>query len=173
MDNTAKAHFQRFARYNLWANGRLYGAAAALPEACLWRDQGAFFGSLMGTLNHLLVGDQLWLARLTGAPAPALRLDTVLYRDLEPLRAARGETDLHLRQTMDDWPGSRFGETLSYASTNGQRWEQPVAEVLTHIFNHQTHHRGQAHVLVGQLGGTPPELDFIYFRRAESVPVPR
>ncbi len=158
-------HFRTFARYNRWANDRLYAAAAALPDADYRADRGAFFRSLHGTLNHLLVADRIWLRRLAGeGPAPA-RLDDVLFEDLAELRAARAAEDERLVGYVDGLDEARLRADLGYRNTSGKAFTQPLAQVLAHVFNHQTHHRGQAHTILTGLGRDAPELDLIFFLR--------
>src|SRR5258708_25840315 len=92
----AESYFLTLARYNAWANRRLYDACAALPEAEYMKPRQAFFGSIHGTLNHLLVGDRIWLARIEHRPPPKLALDQILYGDLVSLRVARLAAHEHL-----------------------------------------------------------------------------
>ncbi|MGQ9369554.1 DinB family protein [Azospirillum sp. ST 5-10] len=160
-----KGHFQDLARYNRWANRRLYDAVAAVPEARFHEDRGAFFGSLCGTLNHILVGDRAWMRRIEGTGPQPPALDAILHREFAALRAAREAEDERIVRVVDAQDADRFAGTLSYTTMRGEPWEQPFAQVLTHVFNHQTHHRGQAHTLLSQLGHAAPELDFIYFLR--------
>jgi uncharacterized damage-inducible protein DinB len=160
-----KQHFLRYALYNQWANRRLFDAAHALPEDKLWRDMGAFFGSLMGTLNHILVADQIWMARFASEPIPNVRLNSVLFRDLPGLTRAREEMDARFLAFVEGRDEAALQAEVSYASLQGDRFTQPLELLLTHVFNHQTHHRGQAHGLLIQLGGEPPVLDLIYFAR--------
>lgn len=160
-----KEHYLRFARYNRWANRRLYAAAAALPEDRLWKDMGAFFGSLMGTLNHILVTDRMWLARFEAQPAPDLKLNSVVHRDLPGLTLAREALDERILGFVEGLDQARLTAEITYASTLGSRFTQPLELLLAHVFNHQTHHRGQAHGLLSQLGAEPPILDLVYFSR--------
>jgi uncharacterized damage-inducible protein DinB len=127
-----KAHFDTFAQYNAWANRRLYDAAADLSDADYRADRGAFFKSMHGTLNHLLVTDRIWMQRITGQGDAPDRLDAILFDDLV---------------------------------ATPEMFEQPLAPALAHLFNHQTHHRGQAHMILTSLGRKAPELDLLYFQR--------
>lgn len=157
-----------FAGYNAWANGRLYEAAGELPHTDYHGDVQAFFGSLHGTLNHILVGDLLWLGRLgrdTGDVAPPpTALDVVLFEDLPGLRAARRLADGHISAVCADLTPERLAGSVSYL-----RWGEPTSQrlwqILAHLFNHQTHHRGQAHGLLSRLGREAPALDLIYYLR--------
>ncbi len=159
----AKPHFETLALYNRWANRRLYETAAALTETQFREDRGAFFKSICGTLNHILVADQIWLERIEGTGPKPSALDAVLHDRLENLRVARDAEDARLLRMVTAQPEERFAGTLTYRNTKGTPFERPFADVLTHIFNHQTHHRGQAHSLFTQFGLTAPVLDFLYF----------
>jgi hypothetical protein len=88
--------FRMFAGYNAWANERLYSAAAMLSDSEYRADHGAFFGSVHGTLNHLLVGDRIWMQRLTGEGEAPARLDAILHEDFGALRAAREAEDARI-----------------------------------------------------------------------------
>ena len=161
------AYVRTLARYNQWANRRLYAAAAALPEAEYMRELPSYFGSLHATLNHILVGDRLWLARLTGPPAAGITaLDQILYADLVGLRVAREAEDALIINYADDLDEPTLNSTLRYKTVKGDAQAAPLRLVLGHLFNHQTHHRGQCHGLLSALGvKEPPELDLIYFVR--------
>jgi uncharacterized damage-inducible protein DinB len=161
-------HVRMFAGYNRWANERLYAAAARLAPAALAEDRGAFFGSLLGTLNHLLVTDRLWLTRLDGESPCGTPLDAILHRDLADLQAARQAEDQRLIGFVGALQEARLAAPLAYATTSGVAYSQPLHQVLAHLFNHQTHHRGQAHHLLGLALGREgtPVLDLLAYQRA-------
>ena len=159
------SYFVSLARYNAWANRRLYDACAHLPEAEYMKPRPAFFGSLHGTLNHILVADRIWLARITHKPNPSLTLDQILYGDLVALRVAREAEDDHIVNVVAAVSERALDQPLAYATTTGARQQTPLRIVLAHFFNHQTHHRGQAHGLLSQTAVAPPPLDLIYFMR--------
>ncbi len=162
-----KAHFDMFAGYNAWANKRLYEAAAALSDAQYRDDRGAFFKSVHGTLNHLLVGDRVWMHRFTGEGTPPARLDQILFEDFAGLRAAREAEDGRIVDYAKGLDEARIAGLIRYRRvTSPETVEQPLALALAHFFNHQTHHRGQAHGLLTQLAGRAPELDLLYFQRS-------
>jgi len=163
-------HFRTFARYNRWANARLYAAASSLSNREYRADRGAFFGSLHGTLNHLLVGDRIWLARITGEGEAPKRLDEILHDRLDALTAAREREDARLIEMVDGLDGARLAATLHYANMSGKAQATPLAQVLAHLFNHQTHHRGQAHAIITSLGRAAPELDLIFYLREANAP---
>lgn len=163
-------YFRTFARYNQWANRRLYNACAGLPEAEYMKQRPSFFGSLHATLNHILVGDRVWMGRITGHPSPDIRaLNQILYGELTGLRVAREAEDAQIINVVDAMDEPTLNTTLRYKSMAGEAQQTPMRFVLAHLFNHQTHHRGQAHGLLSQTGVTPPPLDLIYYLR-ESAP---
>lgn len=157
--------FQRMARYNRWANRRLYEACAGLDDAARKRDRSAFFGSIHGTLNHLLVGDRIWLSRLNGQPHGIKSLDQILFDDFDALREAREIEDGRAIDLVDGLTEDKLQTVLRYANMAGTPQETRRDIVYLHIFNHQTHHRGQAHCLLSQAGIEAPPLDLIYFIR--------
>jgi uncharacterized damage-inducible protein DinB len=161
-----KSQLAMLAAYNGWANRRLYAAVASLPDAEYRADRGAFFGSLHGTLNHLLVGDRIWLSRLTGSGEAPTRLDVILYEDFAALRAARAVEDERLEAYVGQLGEDDLAGTLRYRTTRSPELiEQQLVPLLLHVFNHQTHHRGQAHCLLTGLSGEAPSLDLLIFQR--------
>jgi uncharacterized damage-inducible protein DinB len=153
------AHFQRMAAYNQGANQRLYAACAELPEAELKRRRQAFFSSIHGTLNHILLGDRIWLTRFEGGTAPSTNLDAILYEDFAGLRAAREAEDARILRFTETLSPEFFTRTLVYGNNQGLRKSDPADVILAHFFNHQTHHRGQVHDMLSQTEVPPPSLD--------------
>lgn len=157
-------NFRRFAAYNAWANARLYDAATALKDTERKKDVKAYFRSLHGTLNHLLVADRIWLKRLTGEGEAPARLDALLYENFAELREAREAEDKRLVAYVAGLEGQDFNAPVRYGNTRGESKELPLGVILAHLFNHQTHHRGQASHILRQLGvAEPPSLDLLYF----------
>src|SRR4030095_2595864 len=139
-----KAHYTTFADYNAWANRRLYDAAAALSDADYRADRGAFFKSMHGTLNHLLVTDRVWMQRFTGEGDAPSRLDAILHEALPALRAAREAEDRRIVSTVDGLDEARLAGGIRYRRVSTpEEFVQPLMPALDHWFNHQTHHRGQ------------------------------
>jgi uncharacterized damage-inducible protein DinB len=157
-----------FAGYNAWANERIYDAATKLSDADYRADRGAFFKSVHGTLNHLLVGDRIWMQRFTGWGDSPKQLNAILFDDFGELRAARRAEDHRISDfcaTLDD---AKLAADFSYRTiVNATTITQPLAPALDHFFNHQTHHRGQVHALLTAIGGhdLAPSLDLILFQR--------
>ncbi len=162
------------ARYNRWMNDKLYAATAELPDEARRRDVGAFFGSVHGTLNHLLLADRVWLARVHGIASPVdhlapgiSSLDQELYASFDELRRERARTDGELTRWVGGLTCARLASTFVYERA-GKRVEAPLWTAAAHLFNHQTHHRGQVTALLLQLGVDPGVTDLIAMLRAET-----
>ncbi len=161
-------HFNMFAGYNIWANKRLYDAAGALSDAQRTEDRGAFFKSLHGTLNHILVADRVWMDRLEGAPnefMKSYRLDTVTEPEWAGLRAARDKMDARINAYVAQLTDEALTQEVAFQDSSGTSHSAAPVHILPHFFNHQTHHRGQAHDLLHQITGDAPSLDMIQFMR--------
>jgi uncharacterized damage-inducible protein DinB len=157
-----------FAAYNAWCNERLYAAAATLSDADYRADRGAFFKSVHGTLNHLLVGDRIWMRRFTGVGDVPPSLDATLFDDLISLKAARASQDTLISRYIARLSDDDLNGVLTYRTVvNPQTIEQTLAPALDHFFNHQTHHRGQAHALLSSILGNDatPSFDLIIYQR--------
>jgi uncharacterized damage-inducible protein DinB len=163
--STSLDHFRRFARYNRWANRRLYDACSALPEGEFARARPSFFGSLSATLNHILVGDTVWLGRFLGEPTAVRSLDQILHAELAPLREAREAMDDRILAFVDGLDEVTLDAVVTYRNMSGAGFSDPLPLLLSHLFNHQTHHRGQAHGLLSHAGAAPPPLDLILYAR--------
>ncbi len=160
-----KEHFRRFAGYNAWANGRLYEACGMLPEPEYMADRPAFFRSIHGTLNHILLGDRAWIGRLEGVASGIKSLDQILCEDFAALRRAREQEDRRIVAYVDGLTADRLAQDVHYAAVGGEQFVTPVGQILAHVFNHQTHHRGQVHDLLSQTDVAPPPLDLMYYLR--------
>lgn len=157
-----------FAAYNAWANARVYEATAELSAEELNRDMGAFFKSAMGTLNHLLVADRIWMKRFTREGDAPATLDAILFTDFARLRAAREAEDARILKWVGGLDDKALGGRFTYMTATDMRTvSQRLAPALAHLFNHQTHHRGQAHTVLTALGRPSIALDLIYFQRTE------
>lgn len=152
------------AEYNCWMNTRLYDAAAKLTEQQLFEERGAFFGSLFDTLNHIAVADTIWLHRFTLHPELSWmkeRLDPFpqpasltqrLAHSLAQLREYREKADMLIAEFSNRITEGQLAGTLHYSNTAGQQQAKSIGPLLQHLFNHQTHHRGQATTLLFQAG---------------------
>jgi uncharacterized damage-inducible protein DinB len=157
-----RAYVQRMARYNRWQNENLYGVADTLGDAERRRERGAWFGSIHKTLNHLLWGDQIWMYRLAGTPKPqgTIPESVALFADWDSLKSERKSFD----GTIVDWADAvsdswLAGDMTYYSYATKSEWSRPHWMLVTHMFNHQTHHRGQVHCMLTQAGGRPSDTD--------------
>lgn len=161
---TCTSHFSHLASYNQWMNRKLYNAAAVLSDEQLTQNRGAFFGSILGTLNHIAVGDILWLKRIAGhfpnlASLKPLQevlapnsLDQQLCPDVAGLTTLRASLDEVIINLCVELSQQELNAPFEYTSTKGIKGKKILSEVLLHFFNHQTHHRGQATTLFSQFG---------------------
>ncbi|OCP36640.1 DinB family protein [Ensifer sp. LC163] len=161
-------HFRMFADYNNWANRRLYAAAAELTERDLRQSKGAFFGSVLATLNHILAADRIWMKRFTGEGDAPTALDATLHDDLASLAIAREREDARMIAWIDGLDDARLAATFTYTPLSTPvSITQKLGPTLAHVFNHQTHHRGQAHATLTALGRPSIVLDLAFFLWAE------
>ena len=158
-----KAHFERMARYNRWANRRIYGAVAQIDYEEFHAPRSGFFPSIAKTLNHMVVTDRIWMGRFTGEPSANKRLDEKPYDDLAALTAAREAEDQRIIAFFKELPQARIDSVFNYKNTAGEPKSSEMLPVLAHFFNHQAHHRGQAHAMLSATRVAPPSLDLVLF----------
>ena len=160
-----KAHFVMMAGNRGPMRG-VFRISETLPRELYHKEVGVYFKSLHGTLTHVLVGDQIWMRRLTGLGSQPDKLSSILFDDLPSLRAARVQEDGRIIDFVRGLPEPALGESCDYQTLNGTPQRQLRREVLAHFFNHQTHHRGQAHAILTLLGISEPEpLDLLVMQR--------
>ncbi|MBX3186569.1 MAG: damage-inducible protein DinB [Labilithrix sp.] len=172
MSMTAE-HARVMARYNRWMNEKLYAVAAKLTDAERKRDRGAFFGSIHRTFNHLLLADRVWLGRFTGAalqdgemgPGGIRTLDQELYDDFDDLRRERAKTDDDIDAFVAKVTDGELAGDFRFLR-RGVMNELPLWHAVAHLFNHQTHHRGQVTTLLMQAGHDPGVTDLFAMLRA-------
>lgn len=157
-------HFKRFAAYNKWANNRLFDSCDQLSDDDYFAERKAFFGSIHGVLNHMMVGDTIWTSRLHGT-SPVIALNSEMYDRRDTLRAAREKMDDDIIAYMDSMTDADMEGDVTYKTTSGDPFTMARAVILQHFFNHHAHHRGQAHGLLSQTDVEPPVLDLLYYIR--------
>jgi len=162
-------HASVMARYNRWMNEKLYAVARSMSDEERKRDRGAFFKSIHGTLNHILLADVMWLARFTGDSSASERLgirslDQELFADFDALALERAATDQAIASFVAPLDAARLEAPLRY-TRRGHDYEHPLWWALAHFFNHQTHHRGQITTLFMQAGHDPGVTDLIAMMR--------
>lgn len=161
-----RQHFQMFAAYNHWANALLYEAASQLDNEELNRNAGGFFGSLFGTMSHILVADRIWLHRFTGQGPTYKALDARPYDNFADLASARAAEDERIVTWIGGLSDEQLEATIAYTPvSNPVPVSHKLAPGLSHFFNHQTHHRGQCHMTLTALGKPSLSLDLLYFLR--------
>jgi uncharacterized damage-inducible protein DinB len=162
-----KNYAELMAEYNHWMNHKLYGICAEIPDERRREDRGAFFKSIHGTLNHLLFGDRIWLGRFINQPYSA-KIGQELYSDFDELWQQRELTDQKILEWSKDLTDEWLERSLTYksASDNIER-SLPHWILVTHMFNHQTHHRGQLTTLLSQLGYNPGVTDLPWLPSAQ------
>ncbi|MEL6466487.1 MAG: DinB family protein [Pseudomonadota bacterium] len=155
-------HLRQMARYNAWQNGSLMTAADGLSDADRWQDRGAFFGSIAATFNHLLWDDALWLARFAGDTRPELTVPVSLEapRDWEVFKALRLARDAEVLAWAEALSEADLSGVIAWYPGGGDvRVSRPATVCFAHLFNHQTHHRGQIHGMLTAAGAVPDATD--------------
>lgn len=152
------------ARYNHWQNSNLLSSASTLGPDELTRDLGAFFGSIQNTCFHLFWGDNLWLNRFDDSvPPPTQTSITDSVRECDSwktYRTRRGELDQAIINWANTVSQAQLDTDLTYYSVSvGRDFTKPLNEIVTHFFNHQTHHRGQIHAMLTSLGASTADTD--------------
>ena len=144
---------QLMAQYNRWMNERLYETCAALTDVERKLERGAFFGSIHGTLNHLLWGDRMWLGRFRGPPCTHPQFGADMFASFDVLRTERAATDRAMLDWADQVSAEWLAAPLVYTSVVDRKTRRlPSAIAAVHMFNHGTHHRGQLTTLLKQAG---------------------
>jgi len=153
------------ARYNAWQNDNLFGAAMTLDDTARHASRGAFFGSIHATLNHILWADRMWLSRFGQGEAPegGIAGSVTLVAEWEAMCAARRKADT----LMVDWADALAAEDLAgdlvwHSGATGLEMTRPRALCVMHMFNHQTHHRGQIHAMLTAAGAAPGPTDLVF-----------
>jgi uncharacterized damage-inducible protein DinB len=158
-------YVQRMARYNRWQNENLYGVADTLSDAERQRPRGAFFGSIHATLSHLLWGDRAWMSRFAGTPRPegGIPESVSLCPDWDVLKRERTAFDAVIIDWADRLDATWLTDELTWNSHAAKaQLAKPKWLLVTHMFNHQTHHRGQVHCLLTQAGAKPADTDLFF-----------
>lgn len=153
-------YYQLLAEYNCWMNKKIYSVCLEIPDTKRKENLGAFFESIHGTLNHLLYGDKAWIKRFTNPPFSVTVIGQELYADFDQLRAERERTDKQIIEWTQHLDLQWLSQPFEYASNvDGKRRVLPTWVLVAHMFNHQTHHRGQVTTLIKQLGYEPGITD--------------
>jgi uncharacterized damage-inducible protein DinB len=153
------------ARYNQWQNDCMGRAMESLPPEAATQDRGAFFGSILGTANHLIWADMMWLSRLQGGEGPGFTPEEALkqFPTVAAWSAERFRVDGRLKTWAEELRAVDLaGDIRWYSGVMGREMAMPLGQVVTHVFNHQTHHRGQIHVMLTAAGAKTDDTDLIF-----------
>jgi len=152
-------HFQMLARYNRMANERLFAKCAQLDDAEFRRRRAGSFGSIHGLLNHILLGDRRWMGLFESGERVTPLLNQILYDDFSGLQSARAREDARIEAFFTGIDAAFWTQSFAYTNNQGKDYVETAHVACSHSFNHQTHHRGQVHVLLSQTPVPPPSLD--------------
>ena len=152
-------HFRAHARYNRIANERMFEACGRLDDAEYRKRRDGSFGSIHGLLNHILLGDRRWLGLFESGERATPPLGQILYDQFGELRRARAAEDERIESFFAGLDDSFWARTFPYTNNQGKEYVETAHVACSHLFNHQTHHRGQVHVMLSQTGVAPPSLD--------------
>ena len=157
------ANFQLLANFNTWANTKIFSACKELDDAEYKKDRRAFFSSIHGTLNHLLVVDRAYISRIEGIDHGLKSLDQILFESLLQLEEARIKEDKRLVDLVNSLSVERIEKEITYKGFETGNTTYTINILLITLFNHQTHHRGQIHNMLSQAGIKPPPIDISNF----------
>ncbi len=157
------SYFIHMANYNIWANRKLYDVCEKLGEEKVRKERPSYFGSIHKTLNHILIGDMIWMARFLGEDNAPKKLDLLLHENFSDLHSARRAFDEKILDFTISLTDQRLNENFHYKDIAGNPHNVPMSICVGHMFNHQTHHRGQVHGLLIHEMKEPPALDLLYF----------
>ncbi|MEP3891560.1 MAG: DinB family protein [Hellea sp.] len=179
-----KQNFLRLADYNSWMNQSLYARISTLRDADYRKDAGAFFKSVHGTLNHILVWDTTWLQRFTRHEQRYVSLDAImnfpkakshdqiLFDEFDALLEARVQVDSILEAFVRETREADYEMIFTYVISTGESFHKPFGGMIQHLLNHQTHHRGQITTLLSQMGVEPGITDLLE-RLPDLLPEPK
>jgi uncharacterized damage-inducible protein DinB len=151
--------FRIFARYNRIANERLYAQVGKLDVTEYRRERRGSFGSIHALLNHILVGDRIWMSRFAGGGKTTPPLNTILFETFAEINTARAGEDAGIVALFENVDDGFLSRPLAYTNSFGKDCVVEAGSAVLHFFNHQTHHRGQVHVMLSQTEVSPPALD--------------
>lgn len=161
---TWKKHFIYLADYQHWANESLFESLDHLTDAARKSEQGLYFHSIHHTLDHILVVNRLWAARLRGQNS-SVSFNVIHVNDWRELKVTLQKESRQFQHWLESQPDVFFEMSASYDGMEGKEHDNWVRDILTHVFNHATHHRGQISAVATSLGAPVPQMDYIYYKR--------
>jgi uncharacterized damage-inducible protein DinB len=153
------SHFQMLARYNRIANERLFVKCAQLDDTEYRKRRAGSFGSIHALLNHILLGDRRWMGLFESGERVTPPLNQILYEDFSGLRSARAQEDARIESFFAGLNSAFWDQSFAYTNNQGKDYVETAHVACSHLFNHQTHHRGQVHVMLSQTQVASPSLD--------------
>ena len=156
---TRAANFLLLANFNKWTNNKIITFCKKLTENEYKKDRKAFFSSIHGTLNHLLVVDRAFTSRIEGRKYDLKNLNQILYENLFQLEDARIKKDKNLIDLVNNLSEESINKEITYQNFEAKKTTCTINMMLITMFNHQTHHRGQVHNMLSQAGMKPPQID--------------
>jgi len=163
-----KQDLRRLIEYTEWANHRVVRVAATLEREAFRRDLGASHGGVRGTLAHMLSAEWIWLERFKGNSPPRL-IDEGEFPDVLALKERWAVVEAHRRAWLDDLKERAVNAPVSFRTTDGTSWEAPLAELVQHVVNHSSYHRGQVVSMFRDLGARPAATDLVLFDRERAA----
>ena len=160
------AHPHTMVQFSAWANDRIYDACKSLPVAEVERDRGAFFRSIHGTLNHIVLVDLLYRERIEKVRTRFNTLDEVVHESLDALQAEQRDSDAWYSTLLEGMSAGELDEPMGFYTLldDPEYWEVPKRVYYSNLFQHQVHHRGQIHNMLSQAGIDPPAIGFIEYQ---------
>lgn len=153
------------ARYNAWQNNWIADVVSTMPETELIKDRGAFFGSIHATLNHILWADRFWFYRLGlgDMPEVAPKDHVRTTPTITAWCAERAQMDTEITAWASDVQAADLqGDVIWRSALKGSEMRNPRTQCIVHMFNHQTHHRGQVHAMLTAAGQTTTDTDLLF-----------
>ena len=157
-------NFQFLADFNAWANTKIFASCKKLDESEYKKDRKAFFTSILGTLNHLLVIDKAYISRIEGTDHGMKSMNQILYEHIDALEEARIKEDKRLIDLVNNLSEENVHKEITYKGFESGSTTFTINFILMTLFNHQTHHRGQVHNMLSQAGIKPPQIDIPDFK---------
>ena len=157
-----KNDIQLLYEYNRWANSQTLDASAKLTEEQFTKDLSSSYRSVRDTLAHILAAEWIWLTRWNGVSPRAL-LNPLDFPDLGSLRAGWAEVERDQTAFVNDLTDASLESVVTYLNTMGEEWKYPLGQMMQHLVNHSTYHRGQMATMLRQLGAEPAPTDFLIF----------
>jgi uncharacterized damage-inducible protein DinB len=155
--------------YNRWANARVLDAVSKLKTEQFTKNMGNSFASVRDTLTHIMSAEWIWLRRWKGT-SPKAMLDPADYPSLDVLQTKWAEIEREQADFVSGLPETSLETVIAYVNTKGETWRYPLGQMMQHVVNHSSYHRGQITTMLRQLGAEAVSTDFLLFFDKPSTP---